>query len=161
MIRQISANEAALLVPLNRVVQDVHVHHRPDLFAPTRDEEGVMAFFHDWLDQPHMLCLVAFTGPKGAQRSTAVGYGVFELQERAATVLMQAETRGVLHHIAVLPSARRRGVARGLINEGCARLKSLGAQRITTSYHCFNTGSRDLMHRAGFRPAVVSAELIL
>jgi len=155
MIRQIEPDEAALLVPLNNIVQGMHAKNRPDLFHGNPDPEATRGYFASWLEADGVVALVSFHngGPRG--------YAIFERQVKPGCVLSRPETRGFLHHIAVMPAARRKGVALALIDEGAKRLRAQGCTRLMSSFHAFNTASRRLMTRAGMDSAVVYCERAL
>lgn len=155
MIRTLPPSEARLLLPLNAVVQDIHAQARPDLFCSDPPDDALERFFSDWLRRDGVFAVVSedADGPNG--------YALFEQEDRAGSVLLKAERRGVLHHIAVAPHARRQGIARSMTEFGKVRLKEAGCTRLCASYHAFNTGSRGLMAHLGFRLSVSSVELPL
>ncbi len=152
MIRSIASDEAALLVPLCEVVQDLHRQHRPDIFTPPAADGDVIAYFKDWMNRPGVTVLLAEQG------GLAVGYLLFEVQERPGTALSQPMQRGFLQHIAVLPDWQRQGIGRALIARMKDLLRQEGVGRWATSYWCFNAASAALMEQAGATPAYIVAD---
>lgn len=152
MIIDIPQAEAARLVPLNAVVQALHVAERPDLFVAAPDPQAVEAHFNDWLAQDHVFAL----GQEEAGRLT--GYGVFEVLERPGDVLTHPHKIGFLCHIVVAPDRQRRGIGLALIDAGRQRLAAAGCTRLRATYHVFNAASAALMARAGLQTTVRMVE---
>jgi ribosomal protein S18 acetylase RimI-like enzyme len=152
-IRQIDVSEAALLGPLNAVVQSLHVAARPDVFHADATAAEVTAYFAGTLAQPGWFALIAED-----DAGQAVGYGLCEVQDVARNAMNVARKRGFLHHIAVIGPARRQGVASALIDAAKARFQAAGATVWATTYWQFNAASAGLMAKAGLRPAIVLAD---
>lgn len=152
MIEIVETRDARRIVPLNAVVQDLHAAMRPDLFRSGAPAPEVASYFASWMGRPGIHVLVA------AEDGRDLGYALYELQARPGDCLTMPEQRGILHHIAVIEAARRRGIGMGLIGAMRDRLAAEGVRRWTTSYWSFNAASAALMTKAGARPAYVVAE---
>jgi ribosomal protein S18 acetylase RimI-like enzyme len=148
----VGADAAARLVPLNAVVQALHAAERPDIFRIQTDAAAVAALFADLLARPGHFALIA-EGEAGD-----LGYAYCEILDTPDDALMNARRRGVLHHIATVPAARRQGVATALIDAAKARFRAAGAREWTTSYHAWNAASAVLMAKAGLRVTIIRAE---
>ena len=155
MIRQIDASEAALLVPLNAVVQRLHAAARPDVFHCDASEAEVAAYFAETLAREGWFALV--TEVEGR----AVGYVLCEVQRVEANAMNRARVRGFLHHIAVAEDARRRGVAMALIEAAKARFRAEGATVWATTYWVWNAPSAALMAKAGLAQAITLSDAAL
>ena len=152
-IRQIDVSEAALLVPLNAVVQSLHVAARPDVFHAQATKAEVTAYFAETLAQPGWFALIAEDA-----EGQAVGYALCEVQDVARNAMHNTGRRGFLHHIAVAEAARRQGVASALLGAAKGRFQAAGATVWATTYWQFNAASAGLMAKAGLRPAIVLAD---
>lgn len=152
LIRSIDRSEAALLVPLNGIVQRLHADHRPDIFTPEPDAAAVEAHFAELLGRPGWFALVA------ENDGIPIGYAFCEVQRIEAHTLHHARTRGFLHHVVVASAARRRGVGLALVEAAKARFRAEGATVWATTYWVWNEASVALMAKAGVRPAIVVAD---
>lgn len=152
MIDIVETGDGGRIAPLNAIVQDLHAAARPDLFRSGADPSEVAGYFASWLVRPGMTALIACAAGQD------LGYLLFEVQDRPGDCLTKAEKRGILHHIAVIGTARRRGIGSALIAAMCGRLQAAGVRRWTTSYWTFNDASAALMAKAGATPAYVVAE---
>ena len=148
----VGPESAARLVPLNAVVQALHAAERPDIFKMRTDPAAVAALFGDLLARPGHFALIA--QGKGGD----LGYAYCEILDTPDDALTRARRRGVLHHIATIPEARRQGVATALIDAAKARFLAAGAAEWTTSYHAFNEASAGLMRKAGLQVTILRAE---
>jgi GNAT superfamily N-acetyltransferase len=155
MIRQIDASEAALLVPLNAVVQRLHAAARPDVFHYDASEAEVAGYFAETLAREGWFALVTEV------ENCAVGYALCEVQRVEANAMNRARVRGFLHHIAVAEDARRRGVAMALIEAAKARFRAEGATVWATTYWVWNAPSAALMAKAGLAPAITLSDAAL
>lgn len=151
-IRPIDLSEAALLVPLNDVVQRLHAAHRPDIFPPEPSADAVAAHFADTLARPGWFALLAET------QTGAIGYALCEVQRIEAHAVHHARTRGFLHQVAVAAAARRHGVGLALVEAAKARFRAEGATVWATTYWAWNDASTALMAKAGARAAIILAD---
>jgi GNAT superfamily N-acetyltransferase len=144
---------AARLVPLLEDLHAIHVagqpgRHRAD--PPAAELEGWLA---DWLKDPDVHALAA-ESPTGA----LLGYLIYAVEERPALPVRDAETRLMLHHVAVQEAWRRMGVAKALMEAMKARADRDGIRVITATYAPFNAASAGLMASQGLEPVLTVAE---
>ena len=158
MPRPLEISEIPRLLPLNAIVQSVHSAARPLNFRAELDldPQQVCAFFAEWLTRDTVEILIEedVTG-------LALGYVMLEAQEIAQSTFNLPRRRGFVHHVAVLPEARRRGVASGLLAAGREWFLARGMTQWATSYWLFNEPSARLMIKHGLTPAHVVAEAAL
>lgn len=150
MIREISPEEAAELVPLNILVQNLHASHRPDIFPADPDPEALAAHLAGMLARPGVFALV--------WGRPALGYVLCELQDLPGDPLRNAQRRGMLHHISVAPEAQRQGIGLKLVEAAKARFREAGAARWAVPYWAFNGPSAALMAKAGAQPGLIVAD---
>src|SRR5208282_6148765 len=93
------------LIQLNRVVQSLHAALYPGDFTQEVDPSAVRTFFAARLASPKSAIVIA-----EADR-VPVGYVWLEVQVRPETPFTPRRPRIYVHHIAVAPEARRRGIA--------------------------------------------------
>ena len=97
------------LIQLNHVVQSLHAALYPHDFTQMVNLSAVRSFFATRLAAPKNVIGIA-----EADR-VPVGYVWFEVQARQETPFTPTRHRIYLHHIAVVPEARRRGIATALM----------------------------------------------
>ena len=98
------------LIQLNHVVQSLHAVLYPGDFTQMVDPCAVRSFFAARLAGPKSAIGIA-----EADR-VPVGYVWFEVQARPETPFTPPRHRIYVHHIAVAPEARRRGIATALMH---------------------------------------------
>ena len=152
-IERIGPDQAGRLVPLNAVVQSLHAERRPDIFRAAPASASVARLFHDLLERDSHFALIAMS-----EAGADLGYVFCEVLDTAEDALTHRRLRGVLHHVAVLPEARRQGVAIEMIRAAKREFRSAGAREWTASYHVWNDASAALMRRAGLEPTIIRAE---
>jgi len=156
MIRSLRSDEVERLLPLNAVVQAVHAAARPLNFRADLEPGEVCAFFREMLARESYRILV-WEDPEGL----ALGYIMIEAQEIARSTFNMARRRGFIHHVAVLPEARRRGIGSGLVLAARDWFLERGMTQWAVSYWLFNAASAGLMARHGLEPAHVVAESLV
>ncbi len=82
-----------------------------------------------------------------------VGYTYATVEGRDWNELLDAH--GKLHDVFVAEAARRRGVARALLDATRAALVDAGCERIVLSTATGNEGAQRLVAAAGFRPSMI------
>lgn len=110
-------------------------------------EKGYAQFLSSALSDRDTIVLVAERG------GTLVGYAYARLEPRDWNLLLDA--CGALHDIFVVPSERRSGVARALLEGVVARLTALGAPRLVLSTATANEAAQRLFERHGFRRTMI------
>jgi ribosomal protein S18 acetylase RimI-like enzyme len=117
MIEHLSENRVSELLPLNKVVQDLHAQNYPDLFRSNPDSQDLLEFFRAAIhaDGGAILADVRFAG--------VVGYALLSVDTRPGNALVHDQRYGHLQQIAVLPDWQRQGVGRGLIRAAVAHFR--------------------------------------
>src|ERR1700712_1542721 len=116
-LRRATADDAPTLCQLNRAVQELHAEHAPALFKPWRDEAAALSFFAGLLTQTRNHFELAHAD------GVAAGYVWWSLEQRSESTFRYPITRLYVHHIAVEPSCRRRGVGRALLEAAVVRAR--------------------------------------
>ena len=151
-IRPLMADESHRLLPLLHQVHALHVDHQPERYPPLQNNAETLDWLSGWLKGENMHCLVAEEG------GSLSGYAIYEIEHRPAMPLRHAETRGMLHHIAVDHTHRRQGIGRALVQAVRARLNADGITILATTYASFNKASAQLIADAGLAPKMIYAE---
>ena len=126
--------------PLMQALHDIHVAGRPDLF---REAEFITSRerYEQLLADENALLLGAF------QNGALIGFAAGELQHRS---MMMNITSLSVTDLYVAESARRRGVAAGLLRELQARAKRAGAVRCDIMVWQFNEAAIAFYEAQGF-----------
>jgi GNAT superfamily N-acetyltransferase len=153
-ITDIPASEAHRLLPLLHDVHALHVAQQPERYTAHPADADLATWLQDWLSQDNVFALGA-ESPQGA----LLGYAIWELEQRPALPVRAAETRAMLHHIAIAEAWRRMGVGKALISTLKERATEQDATVVATTYAPFNTASGALMQSMGMEPVLTMAEL--
>ena len=134
----------------------VRQHHDFDperFFLAPNIEAGYRTFFARELESPDALILSAELD------GVIVGYAFARLEPRNWNDLL--DSCGVLHDLFVSEQARRRGVARQLLESVRERLSARGAPRLVLHTASRNAGARAFFAELGFRETMIelTAEL--
>ena len=128
----------------------VRMHHE---LNPRRfmSSEGIEAGYGRWLikesTEPSALVFVAELAGQ------VVGYVYARLEEKSWNDLLEAH--GKLHDVFVIPSARKLGAARLLLEAACKELERRGAPRILLATAVENEPAQRLFASLGFRTTMV------
>jgi GNAT superfamily N-acetyltransferase len=152
-IIEVPASEAGRLLPLLHDLHALHVHHQPRRHVADPSSDALEAWLKDWLDNDTVTALAA-ESPQGA----LLGYALYEIEERPALPVRAAETRCMLHHIAVAEAWWRMGVGKALVEAMKTRALAQSASVIATTYAPFNAASAGLMQGLGMEPVITYAE---
>jgi ribosomal protein S18 acetylase RimI-like enzyme len=145
-VRTAAQDDAALLVMLNREVQQLHASLAPQVFRPETDSMSVAAFFKSWIAKPGHSVLIAEHDGK------ACGYAWVEVQHQPGTPFSFPQRRMFVRHIAVLEAARRRGVATALFRQVEASAVAAEATELALDVWASNAAARDFFTAMGFTP---------
>lgn len=149
----ISPEDAHRLIPLLQDLHALHVAHQPDRYLAAPDDAALTRWLTEWLSETSVTARAAVS-PQGS----VMGYMIYGIEHRPALPVRQAETRAMLHHIAVSESWRRMGVGSALIADLKRAVAAQGIQIVATTYAPFNSASAALMARMGLKPVNVMAE---
>ncbi|WP_158243211.1 GNAT family N-acetyltransferase [Acidimangrovimonas sediminis] len=150
MIREISPEDAAQLVPLNTLVQNLHAAECPHIYPADPDPAALAAHLAATLARPGTFALAWGAPP--------LGYVLAEVQEIPGDLLRHPARRGMVHHISVAATARRQGIGLALVEAAKARFRDAGATHWAVTYRVFNDASAALMARAGAAPGLILGE---
>jgi len=145
-IRPAVDTDIPALVALNAGVQALHGTLSPEIFKPVVDPVELAAFLRATLDGPaHRLLLAQVDG-------AAAGYAWGEIQDRAETPFALARRRLYLHHLAVDPAFRRRGIAAALLAALEGEARALGLETVVLDAWADNAGAQAFFAAAGYAP---------
>lgn len=129
----------------------VRTHHAFDpqrFLAPgDRLEDGYARFLASQLENDDVVVLVAERG------GTVIGYVYAGVEPRNWKELR--DEAGFIHDVVVDESARRRGVARALVEAAADWLRAKGVARVMLWSAWANRPAQRLFERLGFRPTMV------
>lgn len=151
MIQDLDACELDEILPLSAAVQALHATQHPDRFPQTVPPEDARAFFAGRLARGATILVWREDGK-------AIGYALFEIEDRAGGPFRFPERIGKLDQISVAPGAQGRGIGTALIAAMRARLADAGIARWTATYWGFNAASAATMARAGAAPQVIRVD---
>jgi GNAT superfamily N-acetyltransferase len=152
-IIDIPASDAARLVPLLQDLHALHVTHQPARHTTDPERKELESWLHEWLTSEGLYALGA-ESPQGA----LLGYLIYQIEHREALPVRAAETRAMLHHIAVQEAWQRMGVGKALIARMKANVCAKDITTIATTYAPFNDASAALMAGMGLLPVLTVAE---
>jgi GNAT superfamily N-acetyltransferase len=139
------------LAGLNRLVQDLHLQHRPDQFRATKLSE-LTAWYKTLLGSANARCWIA------EDQSAPIGYLLATFQQAPENPFIQARAWCELVEMAVDPNYRRLGTARTLILHAIAAAREKGIDRIEATSWSFNEGAHEMLRRLGFVSKIVRFE---
>jgi GNAT superfamily N-acetyltransferase len=142
-VRPAGADDAVLLADLNHPVQALHHERVPEWF-PAPGDPGVADRLRRWLDRADGVGFVAELDGR------PVGYALASVHHRPATGVAPEGHWIDLDQIAVVPAARRRGVARGLCRRVIAHARELGLDEVRLNVVGFGTDAQALFASLGF-----------
>ncbi|AZV78880.1 GNAT family N-acetyltransferase [Parasedimentitalea marina] len=152
-IIEIPPSDASRLVPLLKDLHALHVAHQPARHTSNPEHYELEAWLTEWLASEGLYALGA-ESPQGA----LLGYLIYQIEHREALPVRAAETRAMLHHIAVQEPWQRMGVGKALMVRMKANVRAMDISIITTSYAPFNDASAALMTGMGLQPVLTVAE---
>lgn len=145
-IRPAVDTDIPALVALNAGVQALHAALSPEIFKPAVDRAELATFLRGVLDQPaHRLLLAQVDGG-------AAGYAWAEVQDRPETPFALPRRRLYLHHLAVDPAFRRRGIAAALLSALEGQARALGLASVVLDAWVDNAGAQAFFAAAGYAP---------
>ena len=146
-VREAIAEDADAIVAINDSVQRIHAQAHTRTFKYPADQNAVKAFFLERLAANEDLLLVA----ENADR-TVLGYAWAAPRCLGESPFTFERRMLYIHHIAVAPGARRRGVATGLLRELENRAHQLDLDTVALDTWQFNTEAHAFFARLGFVP---------
>ena len=137
----------AVSVLAGRLVRQHHDADTARFMLPDDIEEGYLWWFTRELENAQAVILVA------TMDSAVVGYCYGRIEERDWNALR--DRAGALHDIYVDEAARRRGIARALVEAMVKRLSELGAPQVVLATAWDNGSAQSLFRALGFRPTMI------
>ncbi len=149
-IRIASADDAELLTVLNRAIHAPHAAMAPEFFKAELDEVAVTGFFREALaDEAQLAAIAELDGQ-------AVGYVLVERAEKPESPFTFGNCRLLVHHLVVIETARRKGVASALMNWAQEHARACGAQRLVLDHLAVNTQAEKFYEALGYSPLRVT-----
>lgn len=149
-IRPAVPDDVPALCPLFELLDEMHRLERPDLFqvpdGPRRDPADVLA----WIAGPDSTVLVADGGGDGL-----LGLATLFTRTVQAGGVKRARRFVELDNLVVHPGARRRGIARRLLDASRAWAQAQGVGTLEVSVWTFNRDAVAFYQAAGFAPQVL------
>ena len=142
-IRRAVAGDETALAGVAAVVQRLHFVERPDVFKPA-NVDALRDWFRWALRHDHRRILLAHAA------GTPVGYAVVQEGERDEDAFALPRRWREVDQLAVVPTHRKRGVARALIEHIAAAAVADGVPALELNTWAFNQPARDVFRRLGF-----------
>jgi len=152
-IIEIPASDSARLIPLLQDLHALHVAHQPTRHTKDPNHKDLEVWLGEWLATEGLFALGA-ESPQGA----LLGYLIYQIEHREALPVRAAETRAMLHHIAVQDAWQRMGVGKALMEQMKAKVSAMDISVIAATYAQFNDASAALMAGMGLQPVLTLAE---
>lgn len=150
-IRRATPEDAAALARLAQPVQQLHVDHHPDQFAPI-SHDALAKAFRAQLELASVSAWVA-----EADRHI-VGYALGILRERPEAPLIQPRRWYEFDQLVVDPAWRRIGIARSLAEAVALEAAARGTSTIELNVWAFNGPAQRLFEQLGFAPSRLRLE---
>ena len=156
VVREATAEDAAIVAELNAVVQALHHDAHPERFVPV-DTTRTTPVFRNWLngkDERAWLPGTAVTRGWICEDPTGspLGYVIAVHRETPASPFKRALNWVQLDQVAVRTDARRRGVGRALTAAVVAWAEVLGVESVELGVGEFNETAREFFESMGFVP---------
>lgn len=144
IVREAWAEELMQINGLRKMVNDIHVANRPDVFRPGFCDE-LKQHLYEKYRAPDSNIFVAVTD------GAVCGFAIVEYVEKPLSPFNNARKTYHVHEFGVDEKARRKGVATALMNFIKADARSRGYDRIDLSVWEFNGGALSFYESAGFQ----------
>ena len=142
-VRPARREELEAVNALRRMVNDVHVQGRPDIFRPGFNE-ALQRHVYDEFDDESTGILVALAGGE------ILGFATVQYIRRPESPYCLAREFYRVEEFGVAPEHRRQGVATALVDYMRADAKARGFARIELDVWAFNEGALAFYEAAGF-----------
>lgn len=160
-LRPATPDDVPLVLLMVRALLDEHAARDPERFATLPD---VLDRYTKWLPiraaDPRSIFLVAeepdIPSDIPGGEPTLAGFVVASTE--SSIPIYATHEFGWIHDLYVVPAARRRGIARVLVQEVIARFTALGVTQIRLETASFNDAARATFAAEGFR--VSSIEML-
>lgn len=145
-VRRADIDDAQVIAELNQHVHILHAEAEPDDFYDI-DPADAVGFFEGLFENGSHLLFVAVDAA-----SATIGYVWAQEQERPANPFTKPARTMYVHHVAVAPEDRGRGVGKSLVAavEDEARQRTIS--RIALDHWTFNESAHRFFSNLGFQP---------
>jgi GNAT superfamily N-acetyltransferase len=150
VIRPATVADVPHVLPMVRAICDLHQARDPERFRVLPD---VLARYASWLPERALDPRSVFVVAQEPGAPVLLGFAVCTIEPEVP--IFWVPECGWIHDLWVEPAARRRGIARAIVEFIAAKFEAMGVAQIRLHTAAFNEESRALFKQAGFRPCVV------
>lgn len=168
-IRPAAPDDFAGVCDLFRVLDEIHVRARPDIFFDVPGDARPRSYYDAVLADPDQIILVAEPEAKiaaGPEAKIANGqlaglvHVLLKVKANVDVPGVHPRTYGLINNFSVAPALRSRGIGRMLMEAGAAWAFERGATELEIQVHEFNERARTLYERMGFVTSVRTMRLV-
>lgn len=164
-IRPAAPDDFAGVCDLFRVLDEIHVRARPDIFFDVPGDARPRSYYDAVLADPDQIILVA--EPR-AEPEAKIANGqlaglvhvLLKVKANVDVPGVHPRTYGLINNFSVAPALRSRGIGRMLMEAGAAWAFERGATELEIQVHEFNERARTLYERMGFVTSVRTMRLV-
>ena len=146
-IRRVTADDVEALTPLKAEVHALHVSARPDVFKAMTDEQ-----IATWLRE--RLAEETTDAWMAEDDGRLLGYAMAAQRGRGETTFSHERAWCEIDEVTVVPTGRRAGIARELIECAVEHARSLGVTTVELTTWAFNETAKAAFAKMGFRPMI-------
>lgn len=146
-IRRAGPGDEIVLAAIGSSVHELHVTNEPEYFKRL-DSDRLQSWFATLLARPTARVWLATHG------TAAIGYVAAEIRAREANPFSPPRRWIEVDQLGVLPSHRRKGVARTLIGKVLEEARGERIDELSLGVWSFNSVAREAFERLGFRPTL-------
>jgi ribosomal protein S18 acetylase RimI-like enzyme len=150
-IRVAEVSDVEVLTSLVPHVHDLHLAERPEHFQKLQ-RDHVVIWFMSMLQSREVRAWIA------ELHGSPVGYVLTYVRQHAGNQFVSARRVCEIDAIAVSPSARRRGIARLLVEQVLANAREMQIQDVELSCWAFNSDAQAVLAKLGFKPKTIRYE---
>jgi len=172
-IRPAAPDDFAGVCDLFRVLDEIHVRARPDVFFDVPGDARPRSYYDAILADPDQTILVAELRAEpeaepeaepGAEtehgKLAGLVHVLLKVKANVDVPGVHPRTYGLINNLSVAPALRSRGIGRMLIEAGAAWAFERGATELEIQVHEFNQRARALYERMGFVTSVRTMRLV-
>jgi ribosomal protein S18 acetylase RimI-like enzyme len=156
-IRPAAPDDFAGVCDLFRVLDEIHVRARPDLFFDVPGDARPRSYYDAVLADPDQTILVA---EPGDGQLAGLVHVLLKVKASVDVPGVHPRTYGLINNFSVAPGLRSRGIGRMLMDAGAAWAYERGATELEIQVHEFNQRARALYERMGFVTSVRTMRLV-
>jgi ribosomal protein S18 acetylase RimI-like enzyme len=160
-IRPAAPDDFAGVCDLFRVLDEIHVRARPDLFFDVPGDARPRSYYDAILADPDQTILVAEPQAEIVSgQLTGLVHVLLKVKANLDVPGVHPRTYGLINNLSVAPALRSRGIGRLLMEAGAAWAFERGATELEIQVHEFNQRARALYERMGFVTSVRTMRLV-